>query len=344
MTTRIALASTVLLSALLSALALVGCKDDKAESATPDSATGAPAAAAPAVAKPAQKYLPGKCEVVGVVDIRANLGEASIKQEIVPQLDKALNDYLKKDDGKDLAAVLEKTGVKPLEDLHAAAFCVNDLGAQGGEPTFTAAIGGKIKPNTVVPALLESKDKDKFTKGKVGAIDTVEREGVTIGQAPDGTLLVSSSKAAFEEAAKGESGAVAAAKLPEGQSMALAAEGPPLAKLMSGAGGQNPFKDTMPKLQHVMTYSDIQKGTGESRITMADEASAKALETQLKALLQQVAQRPMPGMAMDFDPKVIAESMSVDGNVVVVKSTGKGDMLSGAVKSLSKELEKALSK
>ena len=77
---------------------------------------------------------------------------------------------------------------------------------------------------------------------------------------------------------------------------------------------------------------------------MADEASAKALETQLKALLQQVAQRPMPGMAMDFDPKVIAESMSVDGNVVVVKSSGKGDMLSGAVKSLSKELEKALSK
>jgi hypothetical protein len=328
----------------LTSLSIVGCDDKKEDAAGAASASGK-AADASAAAKTSSKavhgYLPASCEVIGLFDVKANLAEPSIKSDVVPKLEKAVADAMNKPDNKDFAAFVEKTGLKPVQDIHAVAFCVNGI-AGDGDPQFTVAVKGNLKPGSLVPALLESKDKAKFKEADIAGIKTVTRDEVIIGQAGDGTLIASNHKASFEAAAKGDSKAADTAKLPVDKSFSVVAEGAPIAAAVAKTRGANPFKAHAAKLKKIVNYSDMKAYTGETRISMADEASAKAAGAELQGLLDQVAKQPMPGGTPDMQNALKDMKLEYEGADIVIRTKSSAAMIKQLLGGVTDQLTELL--
>jgi|GEM_PF-3695110 len=136
----------------------------------------------------AHEHLPGSCEAVLRVNLESLLTVPAVKERILP----ALDDQVQKDpDAGKLAAFFTTAQLDPKRDLKEAVVCLSDL--DSNQPEVLAIVGGKLKKNGVVEALLIHADKDEIRPVReVSGLKIIEArdEPFFISQAADGAILL----------------------------------------------------------------------------------------------------------------------------------------------------------
>jgi hypothetical protein len=276
--------------------------------------------------------------VLGNLDVGAFTSHAAFKEHLLPSIDKAMKQEPKDAKEKNFKSFLDKTGIDPLEDITSVAFCIKDI--SGKEPTFVAILGGTFKMDAVVPALMETSDKNMTQTEIAGVKAAVADKDKYIGQAKDGAVVISNDKAVFESAL-GTSTAAADAKLPLDKALsAIVSEA--AIKLATEKGGDNPFKPHLLKIKRVSIVTDLQSATNETRVTMPDNTAAVEFGGFIKTVIAEMAKKPpagMPPMLADMTKNLDIKYEDAD---LIILSKMPEETLGELVGMLGKDLEKKL--
>jgi len=318
----------------------------KAASATA-SASAAPASA-PAVAgealpaAQAHAHLTSSCQVVVRVGITELLANEAVKKHLVPAYEKGIKKEATGKKGKSVKATLDKMGVDPLKDITELAVCVSNLG-EGKKPDFAVVVAGKLRADSVVPAVLELDEKKESKEVEVGGVKalSVEKDNVFLGQARDGSIVFAQGKEAFEAALGTSDAATKTFKLPTQGSFGAVVPGDTFKQFKEQAA-KSPFGSYMDKVERFQTTTDISAGTSEMRVEVTDEKLAEKLTKELTEMLAELKTRPPRGpMAMVLG--IIGDAkIAQDGKAVVVTSTMKQEQLEGLLEQLAEGLSKEL--
>ncbi|MBM4358905.1 MAG: hypothetical protein FJ096_12445 [Deltaproteobacteria bacterium] len=329
---RTTLATVMLVSAL------VGCskKEDASKAGDASKATGAstsaattnatttPAGGASAPASTgasALAHLPEKCAVAARLDVTAFVAHPAVKSQVTPAAEK-----LKKGgdaSGKGLQAFIAEAGIDPMTDLKEVALCAADL-KQGPEGDFTIALGGNLKPGTVVAGIEKHGKAENFNFEELAGTKIIADKGgkMFLGQATDGVVVLASTKAGLEAGLKG-SGGGAKLGLPLDATASLLIPGDAMKQALDGPG--TPFAAQAKDAGRALLTLDLAKSAAQLRIAMKDEKGATEFAGVLKMLLGQMAQQPAMGgdpmaamgMAMLKDAKIDAKGADTVVDVAI---------------------------
>ncbi len=170
---------------------------------TPKPDTGSSGTPTPAAAGSALSHLSDDCIVAAHLDVAQLVASPSFQRAIVPNLDDLLSTTSKDKDFEKFQTFLKDAGLDYKKSIHDVAVCVTDV--KDAEHSWTVMISTDMKPDTLAPAFGKN-----AKEGKVEDLDghkVFVKDQVTIGQAPDGVVVIAPTKAGFQKAvaAKGAS-------------------------------------------------------------------------------------------------------------------------------------------
>lgn len=286
-----------ILSTALLVTTLTACsKKEDAPSQPASSATTAIAttsAAAPAVAAAgssnAVAHLPETCAAVARIDFAALLSLPSVKDQVTPALEELKANAA--GPNEDFRAFLSDAGIDPMKDVSDLALCMGDI-QRGPEGEFTVVLGGNFKPNTIVSSIEKHAKKDKFSvEDFAGTKILADKDGkMFLGQAPDGVVVVASTKVGLEKAFKKTDASKHA--LPKDATASFVVPAKSMKGLLSEPG--NPFFAQANDVGAMLLTVDLKKANASLRVELTTEKAAIELAGVAKMLLGQMASQPSP--------------------------------------------------
>lgn len=286
----------------------------------------------------AHEHLPKGCEAVIRVDLKGIMAVEAIKQHVIPAIDKQAKDS---EDADKMARFLFTAGLDPKKDITEVAVCLKSL--DGNVPTAVGVVGGRLKENGIVDAIIKHAKKGEFKdpkdEGGLKVLEAVD-DPVFVTQAKDAAVLIGNNLDLVKEASK-TGDAHEGYKIPlEEQIVGIITEDA-VKKLAGKAGAQNPFGDKMKGAGRMLFTASLDTGAVSARLGMPDEASAKELADAIKGFIDLIKSAPGGSGSSDQVAKELMDKMTIaaEGKELVVKLTVPKKMIEDAAKEMAKNIK-----
>jgi hypothetical protein len=298
-----------------------------AKSAKPD-ASSSPALAA---ANASSSHLPPGCQVVVTASFSKLLQHPAVAKEIVPLLEEIIANPNPKDDGtKKAQEFLKATGLS-LKSFHNGAFCAVAFGPGKGNDSFGFAVGGDIKPASIIPALERS--SIGFKPIDVGGLKALSaKNGGVAGQFADGVIGLTTSEDIFKSM---NAPAGATYKIEPGRELSFATSDAFIEKqFKDDKKSPEPFKT----VKNISGWVDLSLGKAEARMVTGSPDDAKKLDGLVALLAGEFAKDQPAGSVEELLFKSLKSR--IEGNDVVVELPIPEPLLAKGAAMLAAELKK----
>lgn len=307
-------------------------KDD-GNSAKADNTAG-PSSPVVASGSASSAHMPSGCQVVITANLAKLMAHPAVEKEIVPLLEEILANPAPKNNGtKKLQEFMKVTGIS-LKNIHNAAFCAIAFTPGTGGDSFAMAVGGDIKPDSIIPALEKSNlgfnpievDGRKALSGK---------DGEAGGQFADGVVGLATSVEIYKAmSAPGAAGAAHRIDPSRELSFSLS-EG----LLKKSLRDDKKTPEPMKAVKTASGFIDLTGGKAEARLVTGSPDEAKKLDGLVALLAGEFEKDQKPGSLEELLFKTVKSR--VEGNDVVIELPIPELMLTQGAALLAAELKKA---
>ena len=292
------------------------------------------------ISSKAHEHLPDSCDAVVRVDIKSLLETESVKEHVVPVLDKKAKDS--EDAGK-MAKFLITAGLDPRKDLTEAVVCFTNVtaGIATGKPDFVAIIGGDLVDGGILDAIDKHSDKDKFKESaEKDGLRVIEhkQESIYVTQAEDAALVVASKMDLLKEATKTGDHYKKKYSIPLKEQMVAVVSKSTVGALSSLAGAAGPVDFS--GIGRIVVTASLDPGQLGGRLQMGSKDEARKLRDGLHGLLQGAKKG---GGIPDPDAKALLEEAKISskGDEVLIKVPIPKKLVDEAVKGFAEGLDEA---
>lgn len=310
-------------------------KDEKgdAKSAKPDNTAG-PTTPVAANGSASSAHMPSGCQVVITANLAKLMAHPAMTKEIIPTLEEILANPAPKDDGtKKLQEFMKVTGIS-LKSIHNAAFCAIAFTPGKGGDSFGMAVGGDIKPDSIIPAL--EKSNLGFNPIEVDGRKALSvKDGGAGGQFADGVVGLATSVAIYKSMnAPGTAGA--AYKIDPSRELSFSVSEELLKKSVKD---DKKTPEPMKAVKTASGFIDLTAGKAEARLVTGSPDEAKKLDGLIALLMGEFAKDQKPGSLEELLFKTVKSR--IEGNDVIVELPIPEQMLTQGAALLAAELKKA---
>ena len=291
------------------------------------------------ISSKAHEHLPDSCDAVVRVDLKGLLETESVKEHVVPVLDKKAKDS--EDAGK-MAKFLITARLDPRTDLTEAVVCVTNVtaGIATGQPDFVAIIGGDLVDGAILDAIDKHSDKDKFKKSAdKDGLRVIEHkeESVYVTQADDAALIVASKMDLLKDATKTGDHYKKKYSIPLKEQMVAVVSKSTVGALSGLAAAAGPLDFS--GIGRIVVTASLDPGQLGGKLQMGSKDEARKLRDGLHGLLQDAKKDGLP----DPDANALLDDAKVSskGDEVLLKVPLPKKLVDEAVKGFAKGLDEA---
>ncbi len=299
-------------------------------------ATAAPAPVAAGDAK-AAAHLPSDCEIGVHFQVGKLISNAAFQKDVVPSLDEMLATEKPKDkDFADFQGFMKDAGLDWKKSIQDVAVCVTSLEKS---PQWALAIGGDIKPDSILPALEKHQGKSKLEPIDVGGVKGLGDKKGSIVQLSDGTIVFSETKDFLAKLVPSGDGA-SKLKLDLGKELSFAVSEAGM-KAAFATGKKAP--DEFQAIQHVEGSIDLGSGKAVVRLATGSAEAAKKLDA-LLTLMKSQFEKQAAGNKFGEADALKGTTSKIEGNDVLIESAIPAGTLDKAAAALGEQLKKSKGK
>ncbi|MEZ4445998.1 MAG: hypothetical protein R3B72_43380 [Polyangiaceae bacterium] len=288
----------------------------------------------------AYAHLPEGCDAVIHVDVKGLLAVPSVKEHLLPALDKKAKES---EDASKGARFLLTAGLDPRKDITGVAVCLDNISPTGAPPDFVVVMGGDLVEGGILDALDKHGDPTKYKKSvDKDGLRVVEytEDDVVITQAPDAALVLASSMALLKKGVGTSKAYKDVYDLPLGSHVAgivTQSTVQSLATIASATGG--PFGSELNGAGRIELSANLDSGKVRAELDLASASEAEALVKTLRELRKGIDS--VPGVDPEIS-KIVAESKIVSQEKkLIVQLTIPKQLIDQGVKELAKQIESA---
>ncbi len=287
----------------------------------------------------AAAHLTKDCDIAGRLDVSQLVNYPPFAKEIAPILDEMLATPNPKDEGfQKLQAFLKENGLDYKTSLKDVAFCVQGL---DGEPTFSVAIGGNFKPESLVTAIDKVRKKKDVPLIDIDGRKALSDDKFTFGQFADGTVGLAQKLDVFKAMNATGDAATSVYKLDTSKMLSAATAEGAIAKALAKSPPKGKGADLLNLIKTARMSTDLAKNQTLITLVCASTEDASKLNAYLTVAKSEFEKNPSGAPFPNADKLLKATKLTSSGTEVGIEITQSQADTEQAIKLLASQLKQA---